>query len=329
MKLIWKLLRQHLSLSQGVGFCLANLLGMYIILLGAQFYSDMQTLMQGNGVLSNKEYVVITKQVGSYFTQNDIDDLGEQEFVEDVGTFSASLFEVSASLNMPGSNRGISSALFFESVPDRYIDIDLNEWHFDSTDLKSEIPIVLPRNYLNLYNFGFAESKNMPKLSERVISMISMNINIYGENREVARRKGRIVGFSDRLNTILVPQEFIDWANKTYAPNAVNKPSRLIIETYPSADSQMAEYIGLKGYRIEGERGERSKMAYILQIVSSIVIVIGVLITLLSLYILMLSIFLLLEKNIQKIETLILIGYSYSSNSQKTLCADLRRLLFS
>lgn len=313
MKLIWKLLRQHLSLSQGVGFFLANLLGMYIILLGVQFYSDIQMLIEGDGVLSNKEYVVITKQGSSYFTKNEIRDLGEQHFVESVGAFTASLFEVTASLNMPSLNRGISSDLFFESVPDKYIDVDLENWSFDSSDDNSEIPIVLPRNYLNLYNFGFAQSKDLPKLSERVISMITMNITIYGINREVAHRKGRIVGFSDRLNTILVPLEFIDWANQTYAPNVVNHTSRLIIESYPNDDAQMAEYLGSKNYRIEGDRGERGKMAYILQIITSIVIAIGVLITLLSLYILMLSIFLLLEKNIQKIENLIIIGYTTST----------------
>lgn len=41
MSLVWKLLRQHISIPQFVGFFFANLFGMLIVLLGIQFYSDV------------------------------------------------------------------------------------------------------------------------------------------------------------------------------------------------------------------------------------------------------------------------------------------------
>ena len=41
MKLIWKLLRQHISIGQLAGFFLANLFGMVIVLLSVQFYKDI------------------------------------------------------------------------------------------------------------------------------------------------------------------------------------------------------------------------------------------------------------------------------------------------
>ena len=40
MNLVWKLLRQHISIPQFAGFFFANLVGMTIILLGLQFYTD-------------------------------------------------------------------------------------------------------------------------------------------------------------------------------------------------------------------------------------------------------------------------------------------------
>ena len=39
--MIWKLLRQHISVAQLAGFFLANLCGMVIVLLGIQFYKDV------------------------------------------------------------------------------------------------------------------------------------------------------------------------------------------------------------------------------------------------------------------------------------------------
>ena len=38
--LVWKLLRQHISIGQLAGFFLANLFGMMIVLLSVQFYKD-------------------------------------------------------------------------------------------------------------------------------------------------------------------------------------------------------------------------------------------------------------------------------------------------
>ena len=49
--MVWKLLRRHLSIIQFVGFFLANLLGMFIVLLSIQFYQDVKPLFHKKTVL--------------------------------------------------------------------------------------------------------------------------------------------------------------------------------------------------------------------------------------------------------------------------------------
>ena len=107
----------------------------------------------------------------------------------------------------------LSTDMFFESVPDEFVDIKLDKWHFDEET--HTIPIIIPRNYLNLYNFGFAQSRSLPKLSEGLMGLIQMDIMMRGNGR-VEQYKGNIVGFSNRLNTILVPQSFMNWANHLF-----------------------------------------------------------------------------------------------------------------
>ena len=41
MKLVWKLLKQNMSIPQFVGFFFASLFGMFIVLFGYQFYRDV------------------------------------------------------------------------------------------------------------------------------------------------------------------------------------------------------------------------------------------------------------------------------------------------
>ena len=162
---------------------------------------------------------------------------------------------------------------------------------------------------LNLYNFGFAQSRSLPKLSEGLMGLIQMDIMMRGNGR-VEQYKGNIVGFSNRLNTILVPQSFMKWANENFAPNAEAQPARLIIEVSNPADSAIASYFQKKGYETEDGKLDAGKTTYFLRLIVGIVLGVGLFISILSFYILMLSIFLLLQKNTTKLESLLLIGYS-------------------
>ena len=175
---------------------------------------------------------------------------------------------------------------------------------------EGEVPIILPRSYLALYNFGFAESQSLPKLSEGVVSMIQMDLRLRGEGGAEQRLKGRVVGFSTRLNTVLVPAAFMHSSNEMLAPHSQPDPTRLIVEVKNPADDAIATFINEHGYELEDNSLEAGRTTYFLKIVAGIVMAVGLLISALSFYILMLSIFLLVQKNSDKLQNLLLIGYS-------------------
>lgn len=263
-----------------------------------------------------REYIIATKKIstlGSFagrsntFSKDEIEELRQQPFTRGIGAFTPSLFKVSAGLGMQEAGIHLSTEMFFESVPDEYVDVSLNKWHFDEDS--RTIPIIIPRNYLNLYNFGFAQSRSLPKLSEGLMSLINMDIILRGNGR-VEQYKGNIMGFSNRLNTILVPQPFMEWANRTFAPDKEAQPSRLIVEVNNPTDTAIADYFGQKNYETEGNSLDAGKTTYFLRLITGIVMGVGLFISLLSFYILMLSIFLLLQKNTVKLENLLLIGYT-------------------
>ena len=186
-KLVWKLLRQHISIGQLTGFFLANLFGMLIVLLSVQFYRDVLPFFTQGDSFMKKNYIIATKRIstlGSFtgrsntFSLKDIEEMKAQSFTKSVGAFTPSLFKVSAGLGMQEAGIHLSTEMFFESVPDGYVDVNLDKWHFD--EFSQVIPIIIPRNYLNLYNFGFAQSRSLPKLSEGLMNLIQMDISLRG-----------------------------------------------------------------------------------------------------------------------------------------------------
>ena len=316
MSLVWKLMSRHISMSQLVGFFFANLCGMVIVLLGIQFYQDVAPVFTEGDSFMKKDYLIVSKKVstlGSFvgksstFSNSDIEEILDQPFTKEVGAFTPSQFKVSAGVGMEQIGLNMSTAMFFESVPDKYVDVNLDEWHFEPG--QEVVPIIIPRNYLNLYNFGFAQSRNLPQLSEGVMNLINLEVRISGGGRQNSY-KGKIAGFSNRLNTILVPESFMVWANANYSDgSAYKEPSRLIVEVGNPTDDRIARFFKEHGYETEDDKLDAGKTTWFLKLVVGIVLVVGLLISILSFYILMLSIYLLLQKNSTKLENLLLIGY--------------------
>ncbi len=316
MNLVWKLLRQHISIPQFAGFFFANLVGMLIILLGIQFYNDIQAVYDGEDSFMKADYLIVNKKISTMstitgrsntFSEEEVADFKSQKFVERMGAFTPSSYNVRASFNMEGMAR-MSTEMFFESVPDEFVDVARDKWSYEEGS--TDIPIILPKNYLDLYNFGYAQSRSLPKLSEGILGAISLTIRIDGNGR-MDDYQGRIVGFSSRLNTILVPDAFMKWANRVYAnAEQAKETSRLILEVNNPTDDAITSYLQDNNYETDQDKLDASKTTYILRIIVGIVMSVGLIISILAFYILMLSVYLLVQKNSTKLENLILIGYS-------------------
>lgn len=316
MSLVWKLLRQHISIAQFAGFFFANLFGMFIVLLGLQFYNDVKPLFSQEDGFLKPEYLIVSKRISGMsvlgagescgFSEKDVNDIKSQPFCKSVGAFTASQYRVVCSLGVNGVAQ-MGTDMFFESVPDRYVDTDLSNWKFNPED--GVVPIVLPRTYLAIYNFGFAQSQSLPKISEGLVGMIDMVVVLRGNGQE-ERLQGKVIGFSSRLNTILVPESFIKWSNAKFAPEADLTPNRLIVEVKNPTDDAIVKYINEHNLELENDKLDAGKATYFLKVVTVLVMCIGMLISILSFYILMLSIYLLVQKNTEKLRNLLLIGYS-------------------
>lgn len=316
MSLVWKLLRQHISIAQLAGFFFANLFGMFIVLLGLQFYTDVKSLFSQDDGFLKPEYLIVSKRISGMsvlgagescgFSEKEVSDISSQSFCKSVGAFTASQYKVVCSMGVNGVAR-FGTDMFFESVPDKYVDTDLSNWTFSPEE--GTIPIILPRTYLAIYNFGFAQSQSLPKISEGIVGMIDMLVVLRGNGQE-QRLKGKVIGFSTRLNTILVPESFIQWSNAKFAPEADLTPNRLIVEVKNPTDDAIVKYINDHNLELEDDKLDAGKATYFLKLVTILVMCIGMLISILSFYILMLSIYLLVQKNTEKLRNLLLIGYS-------------------
>lgn len=315
MNLVWKLLRQHLSIPQMAGFFFANLFGMIIVLLSVQFYQDVIPVFTAEDSFMRSDFLIVNKKIGTAstisgssntFNQTEVDDLAQQPFVSRMGKFTNANYKADVSMRVNGASVLNNGEISFESIPDSFVDTPLRNWNYQPGE--KTIPIILPRIYLTMYNFGFAQTHALPKLSDGLVGMIDFHIFVHGKHRE-AQFKGKVIGFSNRLSSILVPQAFMDWSNDTFASGETHAPTRLIVQVNNPSDPQFTKYLNQKGYEIENDKLNTEKTTYFLRLLVMMVVGVGLVISALSFYILMLSIYLLVQKNTHKLENLLLIGY--------------------
>lgn len=314
--MVWRLLRRNISAGQLAGYAVATFVGLAIVSVALQFYRDVTSIWHDEDKLFGENYIVVSKRVSglgglfgsgnSSFSADEIRDISNQPWARKVGAFTAADFNVNASASMGGGR--LSTSLFLETIPDEFFDVTPREWNYDPGK-GGIVPIIIPKDYLALYNFGYAASHGMPQLSESMIGMLPLKLSLSG-NGDEATVDARIVGFSSRLNTIAVPEAFLSEANRRFSSKmGAPSPSRLIVKVVDKGDPAISAYLADKGYEQGGDTSQSGQLTFFLRLTTSVVVAIGVVITLLSFFILVLSIYLLLQKNQRKIHDLMLLGY--------------------
>ncbi len=314
MSLLHRLLWGNKNKWQIYGAALGAFLGLFLVLTAFQFYHDLQTLLGGSDA---DQYVIINKKVSLYntlgaspsFSEEEIDTLGQQSFIQEVGIFNSNQYKVAAS----SPSLGFYTELFFESVPDEFIDI--NTGRFQWEEGQGEIPIIMSRQYLALYNFGFAPSQGLPQFTPNTIGRLSVDIIVRGRG---GRRtfQGRIVGFSDRINSIIVPASFLEWSNQRFGSTAKSEPSRVILKTDNPYAPELQSFLSGNNYEISSGNMIGGQLPNLLRGIITAIAVIGLIIVLLSILVLVLNFQLIISQSKEDIRLLLQLGYKNKQVSE-------------
>ena len=204
---------------------LGCLFGTTLLVLALQLFQDANHYLEKNE--GPRNYFTLNKKVeggalinlgkqGEGFSPEELEAISRLEGVRRTGGFVRNQFPVTVYI-WPTGRVGMGSAakadLFFESIPDEFLDFIPKEWDWDENS--SFVPIMVPKFYLDLWNFGLAPSRvEYPPLSKEAATGMPIEVFI-GQNRE-ATLDGRFVAFSKRINSVLVPERFLTWANRKF-----------------------------------------------------------------------------------------------------------------
>ncbi|MCE2708163.1 MAG: hypothetical protein LW685_06225 [Algoriphagus sp.] len=313
-KSITFLLRKTQSPLQLIAGIFGSFVGIFIVGLAVQLYAEYTHLISNQGNVAGYQFIIINKKVSalntlkrdiSQFSSEDLDRIRDLGVVEDIGVFKSNQFSVEGILQIPGQNGGFGSEMFLESVEDQFIDQTPEDWNWKIGD--ETVPLILPTDFLNLYNFNFAPSRGLPVLSQKTTKLARFSISISGEKGQETF-VGRIAGYSSRINSILVPLSFMEFANEKFTANTPQKSGKIIVSIKDDKIATLYKLIKELDWETNEDKLRSGKFAAILELLISIMVLVGLLIVAVSFSSTILYVILAINKSRYEIDTLMLIG---------------------
>jgi len=281
------------------------IIGLSISFLSLQLsdYSNVIFDQKANAdfILVGKKTSFLSSLNGSRnnISKEEIEALNQIECVEEAIGFNSNQFEIKA--NTEGQFR-LSLDIFFESIPDHLLDHVPAAFKWQES--QKFIPILVSKEILNIWNFGFSQSQGLPQLDVATVTSIPFKVTIGKDSYE-----SRIVGITNRYPTVLVPHNFLSYANQKYASGR-NVMNRAVIKTANSTDPTLQVFI--KEHQLDFNQDQilKDKINSALSIMLRIFSGIGMGFLVLSMCILLLQLMLNIEQSKNNIQMLNTIGYS-------------------
>ncbi len=259
------------------GSWIALCIGLLLLFVAVLAWFDFRTILSGKGKEdSMASYIVIGKKVTNesmagdpaknLFSGAEISEVKKIKGVNEVGALTSNNFPVSASM---GDNLHFYTEMFLGAVDNKYLDVLPEDWSWQPG--QQSLPIIMSNDFLNLYNYGFALSQGLPQLSQTSIKALPFEINI-ARGKEIYR--AQVVGFTDRISSVLVPQNFMNEMNRKYGVGAIEMPSRLVVKVQDPSDKAFVEFLKAKSYTTNEEQLRWNRIRTVVQaIVTSVGII--------------------------------------------------------
>ena len=288
-------------------------IGVLLLLASVQMFVNIQQLMKESTTRKDGfDFISITKRVTNEtvgqpeknaFYQKEIEELESKAFIEDVSPLESNQFRVQLSA---GEILPFKTDLFLESIEDEFL--DTLPPSFSWQEGQAKVPVIISSDYLEMFNV-FAPSQGLPQISRETAMNVPVVMTVSGKGQRTDFF-GSIVAFSDRVNSVIVPKSFLDWANKNYGEITTQGFGRLYVKTTDANNPDLLTFLDKKGYVVNKDKTRTGRAKQLFQGIFTGLGVFGLLVVVMALMLFSFYLQLVIARSKENLQLLLLIGYS-------------------
>lgn len=311
-----KLLFQHQDKRQLIIAVVGAFLGMTFLITSIHYLIKVNDFGKGAEILGPNT-VIVQKKVSSFNTLNlaktdfslsEIEEMKKKPFILDVQPVESNNFNITIETADPSVPR-FRGDIFIQTLDPDILDVKSKEFRWQQGD--TLVPILMPRDLLVMMNM-FMVSKGMPQISDELAKDIHFKFCMKTDTvKEYI--SCRIIGFSNDVPSVLVPQNFMNWANNRFAPDAEQKISQIIISGKENEFGLVEQMLQERHLESKNAQVAIGRLKSTVGTLILVVLGISIIAVFLSGLVLIQYLQLLLSKNLYEVRTLMRLGHHPNS----------------
>ena len=239
------------------------------------------------------------------FELEEIEQMKKEPFIEDVQAVVSNNFRVWLELNEKRIPP-FKTDVFIQAVDKKFLDVKSDKWKWKEGD--SFVPIIMPRDFIVMLN-TFMSASGIPQISDELALDIKFKLRISnGQKEEWVDSK--IIGFTNEIPAVLVPEEFMDYANANFSDGSEANITQVMIAGKEGEFGKLEAYMDEHGLESRNSQVVVSRLKSIVGTLFGVISGISVITVLLSGLVLIQYLQLLMTHNKYEIRTLLRLGYA-------------------
>jgi len=289
-----------------------SFLGMTFLITSIHYLIRVNEFGEGADILGPNT-IIVQKKVSSANTMNiaktdfspaEIEQIKEENGVLRVQPVVCNNFDVSFETADPLVPR-FRSNVFIQTVDEEFLDVKTDKWHWKEGD--SVVPMIMPRDFLVMLN-TYMSASGFPQVSDELAQDIRFKFTLQNDSLK-EWVDVRIVGFTNEISSMLVPEDFMNWANERYGKSEPMKITQVMISGKESEFGLVEDMLNRRHYESKRSQMVVGRLKSIVSTLILVVLVVSVIAVFLSGLVLIQYLQLLLSKNAYEVRTLLRLGY--------------------
>lgn len=248
------------------------------------------------------------------FSLKELEKIKSEPFILDVKPVVSNNFDVSFETADPLVPR-FRSDVFIQTVDPKFLDVKNPLWKWNKND--TVVPIIMPREFLVMLN-TFMSASGIPQVSDDLAMDINFKFTLSNEdNSKKEWVDARIIGFTNEVSSILVPESFMAYGNDNFSDGSEQKITQVMISGKESEFGRVEELLEARGLESKNAQMVVGRLKSMVGTLFLVVLGISVIAVFVSGLVLIQYMQLLMTRNAYEVRTLLRIGYPPKEIIQK------------
>ncbi|MFT5860885.1 MAG: hypothetical protein ACI865_003001, partial [Flavobacteriaceae bacterium] len=205
------------------------------------------------------------------------------------------------------------SDFIIQTVDPDFIDLDVKNWDWNEGD--EFVPIIMPRDFVVMLN-TFMSASGINQVSDELVMSINCKFTLTdGSKKEWVNC--RVVGFTNVVSSILVPESFMQYGNTKFSDGSEQKITQIMISGKESEFGRVEQLLEERGLESKNAEMVVGRLKSIVGTLVFVVLCISMIAVFVSGLVLIQFMQLLMTRNAFEVRTLMRIGYHPKKIIQK------------